>query len=309
MATIIPSQIPTTPKSDRRWKDLKSQLPNYLFVLPQLIFFVIFLVIPIFRGVQISMFDWKIMLTDQAWVGTANYQQLWGDKTFWQTMQNTIYFTVLTVGMNVILSLVVAVGLKQAFAGRDFFRVLFYAPTILSVSVIGIVAIRVWDTQLGIVNYFVTYLMGGPRISWLGNPSTVIPALALTTVWWTFGFPMLVFLAGLQNIPEQLYEAAKIDGAGRLRTFRNITLPLIMPSMLYVVVTQFISHMQVFVQPYVITGGGPGNLSRSTVQYLYETAWKFFRFGYASAIAVCLAATMIVITVILFRLLRNRTDY
>jgi ABC-type sugar transport system permease subunit len=120
---------------------------------------------------------------------------------------------------------------------------------------------------------------------------------------------MLVFLAGLQNIPEQLYEAAKIDGAGRWRTFRNITLPLIMPSMLYVVVTQFISHMQVFVQPYVITGGGPGNLSRSAVQYLYETAWKFFRFGYASAIAVVLALTMIVITVILFRVMRNRTDY
>lgn len=308
MATTIPAPIQAT-TGERRWRDIKKQLPNYLFVLPQLIFFIIFLVIPIFRGLQISLYDWKIMLTDQAWVGATNYRALWADKVFWQTMQNTVYFTVLTVVINVALALVVAVGLKQAFAGRDFFRVLFYAPTILSVSVIGIVGVRVWDTQLGIVNYFVTYLLGGPRISWLGDPNTVIPALAITTVWWTFGFPMLIFLAGLQNIPEQLYEAAKIDGAGKVRTFRNITLPLIMPSMLYVVVTQFISHMQVFVQPYVITGGGPGNLSRSVVQYLYETAWKFFRFGYASAIAVALAVTMVVITVILFRLLRQRTDF
>jgi len=287
---------------------MKDQLPNLLFILPQIIFFTIFLVIPIFRGLQISLYDWKIMLTDQQWVGFTNYQQLWGDKVFWQTMRNTIHFTLLTVVMNVVLSLLVAVGMKQSFAGRDFFRVLFYAPTILSVSVIGIVAIRVWDTQLGIVNYFVTYLMGGPRISWLGSPTTAMPALAITTVWWTFGFPMLVFLAGLQNIPEQLYEAAKIDGAGRLRTFTGITIPLIMPSLLYVVVTQFIAHMQVFVQPSVITGGGPGILTKSVVMLLYETAWKFFRFGYASAIAVLLAVAMIIVTTILFRLMRSRTD-
>ena len=122
---------------------------------------------------------------------------------------------------------------------------LFYAPGILSVSVLGIIGIRVWDTQIGIINYFVTTILGGPRISWLGNPDIVIPALAVTTVWWTFGFPMLVFIAGLHNIPEPLYEAAKIDGAGPLGTFRHITLPLIMPTMLFVVVTQFIAHMQV----------------------------------------------------------------
>ncbi len=111
---------------------------------------------------------------------------------------------------------------------------------------------------MGIINYFVTTVLGGPRISWLGNPEIVIPALSITTVWWTFGFPMLVFIAGLHNIPEQLYEAAKIDGAGPLRTFRHITLPLIMPTMLFVVVTQFIAHMQVFAQPYIITAAGRG---------------------------------------------------
>jgi len=120
---------------------------------------------------------------------------------------------------------------------------------------------------------------------------------------------MLAFLAGLQNIPENLYEAAKIDGANTWQSFIHMTIPLIMPTMLFVTVTQFIAHMQVFAQPYIITAGGPGNNSRTAVMYLYETAWKYFRFGYASAIAVILAVIMVVVTLLLFYLLRRRTEY
>lgn len=297
------------PKPNRRWKTVREQFPNYLFVLPHFFFFAVFLLFPIFRGLQISMYDWKIMLKEQTFIGLANYQALLNDKIFWEVLGNTVTFMVLTVIINVILALFVASGLKHAFVGSDFLRVLFYAPAILSVSVLGIIGIRVWDTQIGIINYFLTTLLGLPRISWLGNPQLVIPALSVTTVWWTFGFPMLVFIAGLHNIPESLYEAAKIDGAGPLKTFRHITLPLIMPTLLFVVVTQFIAHMQVFAQPYIISGGGPGNASRSATMYLYETAWKFFRFGYASAIAVVLASIMIVVTVSLFSVMRRRTEY
>jgi len=314
------TQVPTSTKggllakrvavpSGLSWKELRKQLPNYLFILPHFFFFALFLLFPIFRGLQISAYDWKIMLKEQHFIGLENYQALMKDRIFWESLRHTANFVLITVTINIVLGLLVATGLKHSFFGRDFLRVLFYAPGILSVSVLGIVGIRIWDTQLGIVNYFVTTLMGGPRISWLGNPDIVIPALAITTVWWTFGFPMLVFLAGLQNIPETLYEAAKIDGANSWQSFRYITIPLIMPTLLFVTVTQFIAHMQVFAQPYIISGGGPGNASRTAVMYLYETAWKFFRFGYASSIAVVLAVIMIVVTVIIFSLMRGRTEY
>jgi multiple sugar transport system permease protein len=309
MATTLPRPIREKASADQSWKTIKKQLPNYLFILPHFLFFTLFILYPIFRGLQISFYDWKIMLQTQHFIGLANYQALLDDKAFWQIMGQTGLFMLYTVAVNVILGLLVATGLKRPFFGSNFFRVLFYAPAILSVSVLGIIGIRVWDTQLGIINYFVTTLLQGPRISWLGTPAMVIPALTATTVWWTFGFPMLVFIAGLQTIPDHLYEAAKIDGANPAQTFRFITIPLIMPTMLFVVVTQFIAHMQVFAQPYIITGGGPGNASRTVVLYLYEVAWKFFRFGYASSISVVLAATMIVVTIILFGVMRRRTQY
>jgi multiple sugar transport system permease protein len=255
------------------------------------------------------VYDWKIMLKEQPFVGLANYQALLKDGTFRQILGNTVWFTIMTVGINVVLALSVASGLKHRFFGSDVLRVIFYAPGIMSVSVLGIIGVRIWESQLGIINYYVANVLGGPRIAWLGDVRLVLPALSVTTVWWTFGFPMLIFIAGLHGIPESLYEAAKMDGAGPLKTFRYITLPLVMPTMLFVVVTQFIAHMQVFAQPYIITAGGPGNASRTVVQLLYETAWKYFRFGYASAISVVLAVVMIVVTVILFSLMRRRAEY
>lgn len=286
-------------------------MPNYLFILPHLLLFIVFLAWPIFRGIQISLYDWKIMLPfeQQKFIGLNNFESLFKDRLWWVVLNVTVRFTLMTLVLNTAFPLLVAVALKQSFKGRNFFRTLFFATSILSVSAVAIIAGRVWDPLRGILNYFIVDVFNGPRIQWLGNPVTVLPALSVTTVWWTFGFPMLAFLTALQNIPEQIYEAAKIDGAGAWQTFTRVTIPLLTPTLLFVISTQFIGQMQMFGQAYTLTGGGPGNESRTVMIYLFDTAWKFFRIGYASAMAVMIALIMIVVTRVWFAIFSNRFEY
>jgi multiple sugar transport system permease protein len=310
-ATSITPGAGATSKSGAFWKRLRKQAPNYLFILPHLILFSVFLAWPILASVRISLYDWKIMLPPdkQPFVGLNNFTALLSDNLWWKVLQVTVKFTAITMVLNIGFALLVAVALKQNFFGRGFFRVVFFAASILSVSAVGIIAQRVWDPQRGILNYFLVDVFNLPRVQWLGTAATVLPSLALTTVWWTFGVPMLAFLTALLNIPEPLYEAAKIDGAGPLQTFRRITIPLLAPTMLFVISTQFIAHMQMFGQSYVLTGGGPGSESRTVWILMFDTAWRFFRIGYGSAMAVVLALIMLVVTRLWFWIFRNRSDF
>jgi multiple sugar transport system permease protein len=278
----------------------------YLFLAPFLIFFIIFIARAVVTGVYISFFDWNVLSPKNSFVGLRNYQALVNDPLWWTSLRNTAIFAVLTTVGTTVVALAAALAVNNPIRGRDFFRVIFYAPGVLSVGVVGIIWQWLLDTQFGVINYGL-HLLGLPKVPWLSSADLVLPSLSLVTIWWGFGFPMLVLLAGLQGIPEQLYEAARIDGANTPQIFRFITLPLLRPTILFVTVTQLIAQFQVFGQPYIITnGGGPGQASYTVIIYLYQQAVRYLHAGYASAIAIGLAIVMITLTLLQFVFLGRR---
>ena len=286
----------------------REALAAYLFLAPFIIFFGVFVIRAIFTAVNMSFYEWAILKPVHPYIGLNNYKELFSDYDWWIAVKNTIIFTIMTVAGTTIVALLAAVAVTQPIKGAGFFRVLLYMPQLLSVGVVGLIWVWLLSTQFGVLNYFLGFL-GIEPINWLGSENTVIPALSLTTIWWGFGFPMLIFIAGLQGIPEHLYEAAKIDGANGSQLFFYITLPLLRPTMLFVTVTGVIAQFQVFGQPFIMTTGGPGRASYTVIYYLYEIAWRSFRMGYGAAVAVALAVIMAVFTLIQFRVLGQRVDY
>ena len=200
-------------------------------------------------------------------------------------------------------------AVTRPIRAQGFFRVLLYVPQLLSVGAMGLIWNWLLSGQFGVINYLLSFF-GVHPINWLGDPNLVLPALSIASIWWTFGFPMLIFIAGLQGIPEQLYEAAKIDGASGWQSFIYITLPLLRPTILFVTVTGVIGHFQVFGQPYIISGGGgPGRSSWTVIIYLYNQAWVAFRMGFGAAVAVAIAVIMAVVTAFQFLVISRRVEY
>lgn len=286
----------------------REAIAAYIFLAPFIIFFGVFVIRAIFTAVNMSFYEYALLKPVRPYVGLANYQELFGDYVWWIAVKNTIIFTVMTVAGTTMVALVSAVAVTQPIKGTGFFRVLLYMPQLLSVGVVGLIWVWLLSTQFGVINYFLSFLGLSP-INWLGDEFTVIPALSITTIWWGFGFPMLIFIAGLQGIPDHLYEAAKIDGANGRQLFWYITLPLLKPTILFVTVTGVIAQFQVFGQPFIMTTGGPGRASYTVIYYLYEIAWRSFRMGYGAAVAVALAAIMAVFTLFQFKVLGQRVDY
>lgn len=300
------SVIGRAARRHHRWRHAFDTLSNYAFIAPYLLFFVVFSIGPTLYGFYMSLFHWQILASHQPFAGLDNYRHLLGDSLFQIAFTNTLYFTALTVGIETAVALAAALALRDNFRGRTFFQFVFYAPVTLSAAVMGVLMTQLLNA--GTLNYYLGFL-GLASFSFLGNSHTVIPAISLVSVWWGFGFPMLIFLAGLYNIPADLYEAAQIDGAGAPQSFLRITLPLLKPTFLFVLVTLTIAHFQVFAQMYIMSGGGPGYSSLSIVMYLYQNAWQFYNMGYASAVAVALALIMAMCSGALFRLLGQRLQF
>ncbi len=291
-------------RSDARIKTWRSGwwvAKNYLFILPFMAFFATFTLGPIFSAVYMSFHKWPILAKRHPFIGLKNYAALLVDGIWWQALRNTLYFAFLTALATVAFSFAVAVGLNKPIRGRNVFRFLFYTPVVLSVAAMGIIMGWAFNTQFGLVNAAIRLLgLEGPN--WLGDKHLVIPTLSLASVWWGFGGPMLIFLAGLQALPRQLFEAAEIDGASSVQRFAKMTVPLMFPTIFFVMVTQLIAHLQVFGQSYLITSGGPGRESYTSIYYLYQTAWRYYKMGYGSTIAIGLAIVILIITLAQFKL-------
>ena len=286
----------------------QEEVAAWIFLAPFLFFFVIFVVRAVLAAVQMSFFDWHALRPSRPYVGFENYEELLRDDVWWIALKNTIVFTALTVVGTTVVSLAAALAVTQPVRRANLFRVLLYMPSLFSVGAVGLIWVWLLNSQFGVINYGLSFF-GIRPINWLGDPALVLPALSLTTIWWGFGFPMLIFIAGLQGIPEHLYEAARIDGANGRQLFFNITLPLLRPTLLFVTVTGVIAHFQVYGQPFIMTNGGPGRSSYSVIFYLYQTAWTSFRMGYGAAVAVALAIIMAIVTIVQFLVISRRVEY
>lgn len=286
----------------------REAIAAYIFLAPFLAFFSVFFVRAVVKAVEFSFYDWRLLRPTRPYIGLDNYIEMLNDEVWWTALTNTIEFVVMTVVGVTIVALAAALAVTQPIRGRGFFRVLLYMPSLFSVGAVGLIWVWLLSGQFGVINYGLSFF-GIRPINWVGEPDLVLPALSLTTIWWTFGFPMLIFIAGLQGIPEHLYEAARIDGANGRQILFRITLPLLRPTILFVTVTGVISHFQVYGQPYIMTGGGPGRESYTVIYYLYQMAWVAFRMGYGAAVAVSIAIIMAVITAVQFLVIGRRVEY
>ncbi len=293
----------------------KESFTGLLFLLPYTCFFIAFWAGPVLAAFVIAFFEWELLRGTFEFNGLENFEILIEeDDLFWLSMKNAIYFSVLTTIGIVILSLSTAIALKRIFKFQVFFRVMLYAPVVLSITVIAIIFLQILNLN-GLLNYALSFF-GMSQVNFLGDASLVIPSVALTTIWWSFGFPMLVFLAALYAISATLYEASKIDGATNIQQFIFVTRPLIRPATLFVIVTQFITHMQVFGQPLLMTrthaggpGGGPGHASYTILLHIYQNAWRYYHVGYAAAMSLVLSIFMLMVVAILFKLLGQKVEY
>jgi multiple sugar transport system permease protein len=270
----------------------------YLLASPWIVGFLVFALGPIIASLYLSFTQYD-MANPPVWLGINNYQQLLQDPLVWQSLRVTAIWVFGGLPLRLLVSFIFAIMLNQNLPGNGLFRTIFYLPSVVSGVAVALVWMWLLQPQFGILNYFL-HLVGIPGPRWLSSPTWALPGFIIMSLWST-GATMVIFLAGLQGIPLELYEATEIDGAGKLRQFWSITIPLMTPVILFNLVIGIINSFQVFTQAFVMTNGGPANATLFYMLYLYRVAFQYTQMGYASAMAWVLFLIILVLTLLVFR--------
>lgn len=299
----------TTHSSVRQRRNLQFSTTVALFLAPTLLGLAIFQYWPLIAAFRNSLFNINLLNPDmETFVGLQNYIKMWGDADFWVSILRTFTFAIAKIGIQIPLALLLATLVQRKIRGIGIVRSAIFAPLVTSVTVVAVIWNLMYHPDHGIFNA-VLQTLGLPRQPFLTSPSQALPAIIFMSIWQDVGFTMLIFLAGLQGIPETFYEAATIDGAGRWGSFRYITLPLLSRTMLFAMVMTTISSFQTFTSVYVMTKGGPLDSTLVAVYYIYEQGFHYLNLGYASALAVVLLLIVMVIAIIQARLMRTDFQY
>ena len=287
----------------RRWRltaNAREAMWGYLFLLPNILGFLVFTLGPVLASLYISLTEWNA-ITAPEFVGLAHYGRLvFKDETFRKVLVNTVYFTGVSVPVSAVISLALAILLNQKLRGLLIYRTVYFLPVVSSMVAVALVWQWLYNPEFGLINEFL-WSIGLPAPKWLASSAWAMPAVIIMSVWKGLGYNMIIFLAGLQDIPVFLYEASELDGANSWQKFRHVTLPMLSPTTFFVVVMSIIASFQVFDQVYVMTRGGPARATSVIVHYLYQNAFQYFEMGYASAMAYVLFVIVFILTLIQVR--------
>lgn len=278
----------------------------YLFISPWIIGFLVFTAGPMVASVVISFMRWEL-LSPPEFVGLNNWAAMFKDALFWQSLKVTSIYTVFNVPVALTFAFLLALLMNVRVRGISFFRTLYYLPSLVSGVAVAMLWMWLLNPKFGLINWLLSLVgIAGPE--WIYSKTWVIPSFVMMNLWGV-GTSMVIFLAGLQSVPGELYEAAELDGAGSLRKLWNVTIPIVSPVILFNLIIGMINSFQVFTQAYVMTAGGPGNASLFYVLYLYRNAFQYFQMGYASALAWVLFVIIAFFTYLVFRTSRERVFY
>jgi multiple sugar transport system permease protein len=273
---------------------------GYVFIAPWLISFLAFDLIPILSGIYHSFTEWTATGSAARFVGLGNYAEaVNNDPLFWVSIRNTLYYMGVSVPLGIVVAFLLALLLNSDIRGMGAYRTIYYLPSVVPVVAATIVWVFIFETRRGILNY-VLELVGLTPIRWLSDPAWAMPALIIMSLW-GLGATMIIFLAGLQGIPQELYEAAKVDGATALQRMLRVTIPLMTPTIFFTLILNLVNAFQAFANAFILTRGGPNNATLLYMIHIYDHAFRYFRMGYASALAVMLFVVVFSLTVFVYR--------